>query len=265
MDNVVRYNLRTIPNIDRKRFGLLTSPLAAYSIRRPIGVSYWAQANAAQARSRIYDGVSMQTYSQRRPNVATAVELIQAYNNGSIKGLTAGLSRLPALRALPRLQTETNHGLTLPDGSLLPGKTTITPADEAVLLSRLIVDGLRWGMKSQNLYALNPNLKFATGIVEQPNGNFAATLEAAVALLITRSWIVGSRFEGCTLSAGVWKCTMRNVRTARASYILFTDSGLPVRVRAPQGTRTMSTVSNDVTRLAAGARVTVNAAPRLFS
>lgn len=260
IDAVVRERIDALPAGQRSRVRLLTSPIS--SMKSALGSEYLTAAEAAQAQAPVYDGVSFHSYSRQTEGGASAEELIAGYNTGSIADVSAFVDGLPLLSALPRHQTETNHGLALPGApATIPD---YSDADEAMLAARLYVDGLRWGLSSQSLYASNPALRLPTGVTLEGD-DLVAPDEVVAALRTVRGWLVGRELLGCTTDGGVQACTLRDPESGAESVVLASALGAPVTTTVPPGVTSEEQISGEKSAVTPGQPLRVTAAPVLLT
>jgi len=259
-DAIIRWNLTTIPGLDRAHFTLFTAPLTS-----PAGLfaaRYLALAQAAQVKSHRYNGFSLQTYSQQSATPLSARQLVTLYNTGAIQAFTRVLQRYPALAALPRHQTETNHGLTLTPTAA--PRLQFSTSDQNMMLSRLMVDGLRWNLASQSLYTLNSSLRFPISLHTLSDGTLQTDPNLIRSMSVVQRWLIGSRFEGCVVRDGIVSCTVRSPISNRANHIMYVDNGSTRLVPVPLRARTAEHVSGAVQRLTVGSTVLLDGTPRMI-
>ena len=261
-DAIIRWNLTTTPGLDRAHFKLFTAPLTS-----PVGLfstRYLALAQAAQMKSHRYDGFSLQTYSKQSAVPLSARQLVTLYNTGKIQAFTRVLPRYPALDALPRHQTETNHGLTL-SATATTQPLRLSPADQNMMLSRLIIDGLRWNLASQSLYTINPSLQFPINLRTQTDGTLEVDPTLVRSLAVMQRWLIGSSFEGCVVRSGIVSCTVRNTISGRANRIMYVDDGSTRLIPVQLSNHTAEHVSGAVQQLTLGSTILLDGTPRLIS
>ena len=261
-DAIVRWNLSNLPGLDRAHFKLFTAPLTS-----PTGLfaaRYLKLAEASQVKARRYDGFSLQTYSQQSAVALTARQLVTLYNTGRIQAFTRVLPSYPTLAKLPRHQTETNHGLTLSTATAAR-RLWFSTSDQNMMLSRLMIDGLRWNLASQSLYTINPGLQFPISLRTLANGTIQTDPALVRSISVVQRWLIGSRFDGCGVRSGIVSCTLTNPISGRANHIMYVDDGstrlIPVRLSH----HTAEHVSGAVQQLTLGSTILLDGTPRLIS
>jgi len=249
-----RLAMNRYPSMVSSGLTLYTSPLSRAS--GPVGTRYLMLAEAAQSGAHVFDGFTFHSYSDQGSSPLTAAALIHSYSD-DLRTISQVVDRYPHLRVLPRHQTETNHAITMAGGAT----HVYSIADQQVLLSRLLVDGLRWGLRSQSLYTVNPKL-FPLDVRLGADGRAQGNPALLSTLKVTRSWLVGRDLVGCRVSRGVVRCTLRNPTTHRISRVMWSEDCTRRLVTAPAGTVGVQQVSGARRAVTAGSTIVLGAAPQ---
>ena len=150
-----------------------------------------------------FDAFAIHSYPNGQGTPVTRFDLVQNWKTrlANVSGTTVeGLGKT-------LIDSEINYGIAGP-GTTIPG-TDFDDATGAAYLARTYVDSLRLGISSTHWYLWTDGFFDIVGV--QMN---STTPAVNTAYATVQSWLVGSKFRGCTVTGAVTECAFTRAGAA---------------------------------------------------
>lgn len=182
-------------------------------------------------------------YSVHLYPLATGTPRDRAY----LLGMMRTALRIAGAPALPVWETEINYGITNP--GLGETARAIPESEIPGYVSRTYLDSLRFGIARSYWYAWTPEYRLLG--IQMWNGYLSSRV-----VHVTRDWVVGSTFSGCSTTGVVVLCNFDRGRVP--FWVAYTDDGSVGTVPAPAGATVASALDGTTVPVAGTVAVSGN-------